>query len=55
MPFPVVAIGASAGGLDAITELLTALPAKSGMAYIVVQHLNPDYEVSAQGTTFFQC
>ncbi|MDP9009036.1 MAG: hypothetical protein M3N91_10105, partial [Pseudomonadota bacterium] len=44
MTFPIVAIGASAGGLEAITELLNALPSKSGMAYIVVQHLNPDYE-----------
>jgi two-component system, chemotaxis family, CheB/CheR fusion protein len=44
VPFPVVTIGASAGGLEAITELLQALPSKIGMAYIVVQHLNPDYE-----------
>jgi two-component system CheB/CheR fusion protein len=42
--FPIVAIGASAGGLEAITELLASLPAKSGMAYIAVQHLNPDHE-----------
>ena len=42
--FPIVAIGASAGGLEAITELLGALPAKTGMAYIAVQHLNPDHE-----------
>jgi two-component system CheB/CheR fusion protein len=42
--FPIVAIGASAGGLEAITELLSALPSKSGMAYIAVQHLNPDHE-----------
>ena len=44
MTFPIVAIGASAGGLEAITELLGALPANSGMAYIAVQHLNPDHE-----------
>ena len=44
MTFPIVAIGASAGGLEAITELLGSLPAKSGMAYIAVQHLNPDHE-----------
>jgi two-component system CheB/CheR fusion protein len=42
--FPIVAIGASAGGLEAISELLAALPAQSGMAYIAVQHLNPDHE-----------
>jgi two-component system CheB/CheR fusion protein len=39
--FPAVAIGASAGGLDAFRTLLGALPAKSGMAFIVVQHLDP--------------
>ena len=44
MTFPIVAIGASAGGLEAITELLGALPLSSGMAYIAVQHLNPDHE-----------
>jgi two-component system, chemotaxis family, CheB/CheR fusion protein len=42
--FPIVAIGASAGGLEAITELLGSLPSNSGMAYIAVQHLNPDHE-----------
>ncbi len=41
--FPVVAIGASAGGLDAMRSLFTALPAKSGMAFIVVQHLDPTH------------
>ncbi len=41
--FPVVAIGASAGGLDAFRTLLAALPAKSGMAFILVQHLDPTH------------
>lgn len=41
--FPVVAIGASAGGLDAIRVLLCALPAKTGVAFVVVQHLDPDH------------
>ena len=41
--FPVVAIGASAGGLDAFRTLLTALPAKSSMAFILVQHLDPSH------------
>jgi two-component system CheB/CheR fusion protein len=36
-----VGIGASAGGLDAITEFLTAVPERSGLAYIVVQHQDP--------------
>jgi len=40
---PVVAIGASAGGLDALRTLLAGLPAKSGMAFILVQHLDPTY------------
>jgi two-component system CheB/CheR fusion protein len=44
--FPVVAIGASAGGLDAVKRFLEAVPAKSGMAYIFVQHQNPDHESS---------
>lgn len=42
--FPVVGIGASAGGLEAFKKLLKAIPAKSGMAYIIVQHLSPDHE-----------
>src|SRR5687767_2150849 len=44
MAFFIVGIGASAGGLDAVTELLGALPAATGMAYIVVQHLDPTHE-----------
>jgi two-component system CheB/CheR fusion protein len=43
-PFPVVAIGASAGGLEAISRLLESLPSDLGMAYIVIQHLSPDHE-----------
>jgi two-component system CheB/CheR fusion protein len=42
--FPVVGIGASAGGLDAVKTFLKALPAKSGMAYVFVQHLSPSHE-----------
>src|ERR1700744_1414142 len=42
-PFAVVAIGASAGGLEAITALLSSLPKDSGMAYVVIQHLDPDH------------
>ncbi|MEO7774097.1 MAG: chemotaxis protein CheB, partial [Steroidobacteraceae bacterium] len=41
MTCPIVAIGASAGGLEALSELLGALPPKSGMAYVIVQHLDP--------------
>ena len=42
--FPIVGIGASAGGLDACRKFLAALPADSGMAFILVQHLDPDHE-----------
>jgi len=38
--FPVVAIGASAGGLEAMMELLQHLPSDTGMAFIYVQHLS---------------
>lgn len=39
--FPVVAIGASAGGLDPIIAFLTHVPLESGIAYVVIQHLDP--------------
>jgi two-component system, chemotaxis family, CheB/CheR fusion protein len=39
--FPVVGIGASAGGLEAFNQLFEHLPVATGMAYIVVQHLDP--------------
>jgi chemotaxis response regulator CheB len=42
--FLVVGIGASAGGLDACRQLLGALPAANGMAFILVQHLDPTHE-----------
>ena len=42
--FPVVAIGASAGGHEAITELLENLPSHTGMAYIYIQHLSPNHK-----------
>ena len=42
--FTVVAIGASAGGLEAMTLLLKNLSATTGMAYIYVQHLSPDHK-----------
>jgi two-component system CheB/CheR fusion protein len=43
-PFLIVAIGASAGGLEAVVELLSNLPPRTGMAYIYIQHLDPTYE-----------
>ena len=42
--FTVVAIGASAGGLEAFSLLLKKLPSDTGMAYIYVQHLSPDHK-----------
>jgi two-component system CheB/CheR fusion protein len=42
--FPVVGVGASAGGLEAFKELVRAIPEDSGMAYIFIQHLSPKYE-----------
>ena len=42
--FPVVGVGASAGGLEAFKEFIKAIPEKSGMAYIFIQHLAPQYE-----------
>lgn len=41
--FPVVGIGASAGGLEAFKKLIKAIPENSGIAYILVQHLHPDH------------
>jgi two-component system CheB/CheR fusion protein len=41
--FPVVGIGASAGGIEAVTALLKYLPADTGMAYVLVQHLAPTH------------
>ncbi len=55
-PFPVVGVGASAGGLEAFTQMLGALPADTGMAFVLVQHLAPKHaslltEILARATT----
>ena len=42
--FPIVGIGASAGGLEAFTTFLKALSPELGMAYIFVPHLDPHRE-----------
>jgi two-component system CheB/CheR fusion protein len=42
--FPIVGIGASAGGLDAFTELLSYLPDNTGMAFVLIQHLDPKHD-----------
>jgi two-component system, chemotaxis family, CheB/CheR fusion protein len=44
LDFPVVALGASAGGLDAFKKFFDALPANSGMAFVLIQHLDPTHE-----------
>ena len=42
-PFPIVGIGASAGGLEAFEEFFRAMPADSGMAFVLVAHLDPTH------------
>src|SRR5687768_16075958 len=42
--FPIVGIGASAGGLEAFTQLLKSLPLDTGMGFVLVQHLDPEHE-----------
>ena len=42
--FPIVGIGASAGGLEALELFFENMPKESGMAFVVIQHLDPDYK-----------
>ncbi len=42
--FPIVCLGASAGGLEALEQFLTHMPQNSGMAFVVIQHLDPTQE-----------
>ena len=42
--FHIVAVGASAGGLESLERLFTNLPIDTGMAFIVLQHLSPDFK-----------
>ena len=42
--FFVVGIGASAGGLSALEKLFDSLPSDSGAAFVVIQHLSPDFK-----------
>src|SRR4051812_14193765 len=41
---PVVGMGASAGGLEAFSAVLRSLPPDTGMAFVLVQHLDPKHE-----------
>jgi two-component system CheB/CheR fusion protein len=47
--FPIVGIGASAGGLEAFIELFSVMPANTGMAFVLVQHLEPHHESLSAG------
>ncbi len=42
--FPIVVIGASAGGLEAYSTLLKNLPIDTGMAFVIIQHLDPEHK-----------
>lgn len=42
--FYIVGIGASAGGLDAIQKLFNQIPSDIGMAFVIIQHLSPDFK-----------
>ncbi|MGA2403126.1 MAG: chemotaxis protein CheB, partial [Syntrophobacteraceae bacterium] len=42
--FPIVGIGASAGGLEALEAFLAPMPLDTGMAFVVIQHLSPKHK-----------
>jgi two-component system, chemotaxis family, CheB/CheR fusion protein len=42
--FPIVGVAASAGGLEAFTQMLGHLPVDTGMAFVLIQHLSPDHQ-----------
>jgi two-component system, chemotaxis family, CheB/CheR fusion protein len=44
LAFPVVGIGASAGGVEVLRTFFAACSPESGMAYVVIQHLSPEHE-----------
>lgn len=43
-PIPVVGIGASAGGLEALEKFFTNMPDNTGAAFVIIQHLAPDHK-----------
>ena len=49
--FPVVGIGASAGGLEALEQFFDNMPATHEMAFVVVQHLSPDFKSFVKNTS----
>ncbi len=44
LPFPIAGIGASAGGLEALEQFLGNVPENSGIAFVVIQHLDPTHK-----------
>jgi two-component system CheB/CheR fusion protein len=42
--FPIVGVGASAGGLEALEQFLQNVPEKCGLAFVIVQHLDPTHK-----------
>ncbi len=40
----IAALGASAGGLEALQQFFSCMPDNSGLAFVVIQHLSPDYK-----------
>lgn len=44
LDFPVVGIGASAGGLQALRLFFENMPQENGMAFVIILHLSPDHE-----------
>jgi chemotaxis methyl-accepting protein methylase len=44
LSFPIIGIGASAGGLEALEQFLRNVPEKSGMAFVIIQHLDPTHK-----------
>src|SRR5215831_11018340 len=43
-PFPIVGVGASAGGVEALQYLFKAMPPEAGMAFVIITHLAPKRE-----------
>jgi len=52
--FPIVGVGASAGGLEAFRELLENLPERPGMAFVLIQHLDPTSPAELLGKSLFE-
>jgi len=52
--FPIVALGASAGGLEALEQFFRAMPADSGMGFVVVPHLDPKLRVLTANRAFYR-